>query len=399
MFTKRSALKSLKGGFSNESDLSLYSPQLRRVSTAGYVTYLRHALGFFRFAGSCSNNLNMVRPYSLLRQHLSVTFIRLRSPSGSLPVLDNLADHRWANLRSLTVVGLRATSSSLSQLLMGHPLLETLHLEVFGVYSLALKSGSLPNLKELHADKGIISSILDTSFDEPQKLEVVKGFKLSGIHAMVDGKHADTPLFHNLKRHSRTIRRVELAGWNDMDDIRKLASSLPNVAHLDVGKRLGANPGRAAAQGGPVTNFEEWLEVLDKLPELSALHGVKFFYEISSANLLSPVNNNPNLSTPSSYSTATGSAADSAVAAKINNQMSLMDRSRIKKNDWTASMLVWRCPKLRRVDHWDDGTSRAIVLTRGPVTALAADPSAESGDVAAKENNKVRWEVRRMKAV
>lgn len=341
------------------------------------------------------------------QQDLSISFIRLRSQTGSIPHLDDLLSSRWANLRSLTLVGLRTTSSSLSQLLIGHPLLEALHLEVFGVYSLNLSPGSLPRLRELHASKDIFTSILETSFDDSQCLEVVKGFKLSGVHAMVSGKHADAALFHNLKHHSRTLKRVELAGWNDMDDIRKLASCLPNIMHLDVGKRLSANThSRAAVQAGPVTNFEEWLEVLDTLPELRALHGVKFFYEISSINLLSPATNNPNLSTHSSSTQATGSTShltsvgfDSAAAAKLHSQVSLMDRSRFKKNDWTASMLVWRCPKLRRVDHWDDGTSRIVVLTRGSAALPAAELGVDGAEVASKHSQKVRWEVRRVKSV
>ncbi|KAJ3529980.1 hypothetical protein NMY22_g8764 [Coprinellus aureogranulatus] len=188
-----------------------------------------------------------------------------------------------------------------------------------------------------------------------------------------------------------------------MDDIRKLSSSLPNIVHLDVGKKLNVNA-RGSAQAGPVTNFEEWLEVLDTLSELRALHGVKFFYEVSSINLLPPSSaNNPNLSTPSSSAAAThvsgsGShsahAVDSAVAAKTHSQMSLMDRSRIKKNDWTASMLVWRCPRLRRVDHWDEGSSRIIALTRASPT----DAGGDAVEAASKESNKVRWEVRRLKA-
>jgi hypothetical protein len=143
-----------------------------------------------------------------------------------------------------------------------------------------------------------------------------------------------------------------------MDDIKKLASSLPGLTYLDLGERLNVNtnPGGVVDPG---TNFEEWLEVLLTLAELRALHGVKFFYEISTHNIPNSSINFATVSTASTSSPATihvqaagtipASFGDSLVASKIQSQMSLMDRSRMKKNDWTASMFVWRCPKLRWV--------------------------------------------------
>lgn len=50
----------------------------------------------------------------------------------------------------------------------------------------------------------------------------------------------------------------------------------------------------------------------------------------------------------------------------------------MKKNDEVASVLTWKCPKLRRVDHWDESSGKVIVLL--------------------KEGDKIRWEVRRVKA-
>ena len=47
----------------------------------------------------------------------------------------------------------------------------------------------------------------------------------------------------------------------------------------------------------------------------------------------------------------------------------------MRKNDEIAGVLAWRCPKLRRVDHWDDGGARVVVLLR--------------------DSDGVRWEVRR----
>jgi hypothetical protein len=79
--------------------------------------------------------------------------------------------------------------------------------------------------------------------------------------------------------------------------------------------------------------------VLANLPELVEFHGVQFFYEFSDA-------------------------------------ISQSDRSRIKKNDEVASMLVWKCPKLRRVDYVEN-SGRVIIL--------------------GKESDRLKWEARRVK--
>jgi len=49
----------------------------------------------------------------------------------------------------------------------------------------------------------------------------------------------------------------------------------------------------------------------------------------------------------------------------------------VKKNEETASLLAWKCPKLRRLEHWEDGGSKVIVLLR--------------------EDGKVKYQVRRIK--
>ncbi|KAJ2917923.1 hypothetical protein MD484_g2482, partial [Candolleomyces efflorescens] len=357
-------------------------------------------------------------------KNLQVTFVRpTRSQIGHLPLVNEFLEGRWSNLTGLSLSGVRcAQTTSLEDFLSEHRQLESLHLDVSGVYSanFHLRPDSLPRLRELTSTKVVINAILGCSLSNGEStlrpIETVKGFNLSGMLAIGDGKHVDTELLHNLKKHSSTLHRVELGGWHDMDDIKKLASSLPGLTYLDLGKRLNVNTNRdRGGVVGPVTNFEEWLEVLLTLPELRALHGVKFFYEISTHNIpnSSSVGNPASLSTTSTSSPGTLHAqqtagtipGDSVVAAKIQSQMSLMDRSRMKKNDWTASMLVWRCPKLRRVDYWEDGTSRIIVLTRGPGSSASVGGGA-SGDQAVegemgtvRESSKVRWEVRRLKAV
>ena len=86
------------------------------------------------------------------------------------------------------------------------------------------------------------------------------------------------------------------------------------------------------------------------MPELTTFHGVRFFHAVAS----------------------TDSSAPSAAI------LSLSDRSRVRKNDEVASVLAWKCPKLRRLDHWDDTSGRIIVLIR--------------------DAERVRYEVRRIKA-
>ena len=90
----------------------------------------------------------------------------------------------------------------------------------------------------------------------------------------------------------------------------------------------------------------EWATILAQMPELTTFHGIRFFYEVA--------------------------CTDSASLA-----LSLSDRSRARKNDEVASVLAWKCPKLRRLDHWDDASGRVVVLIR---------------DV-----ERVRYEVRRVK--
>ena len=67
-------------------------------------------------------------------------------------------------------------------------------------------------------------------------------------------------------------------------------------------------------------------------------------------------------------------------------QMSMMERSRMRKNDEIASVLAWKCKKLRRVDHWEENGNKIIVLLRD--NGLGDEPGGK---------DKVRWEVRRVK--
>jgi len=83
-------------------------------------------------------------------------------------------------------------------------------------------------------------------------------------------------------------------------------------------------------------------------PEIATFYGVKLFQQVP----IVPVNEQEPI-------------------------LGVSDRSKLKKNEETASLLAWRCPKLRRLEHWEDGGSKVIVLLR--------------------EDGKVKYQVRRTK--
>jgi hypothetical protein len=167
----------------------------------------------------------------------------------------------------------------------------------------------------------------------------------------------DVAFLFNLKRYERSIKRVELNGWNELEDIRRLIESTPALTWLDVGKK-GSSQAIRDKSITVATNLVEWATLLSELPDLTAFHGVKFFYEVSAQ-----------------------AAAPSATATSTN--LSMTDRSRVRKNDEVAGVLAWKCGRLRRVDHWEEGVGKVIVLVRDGERV--------------NDRDKVRWEVRRVK--
>lgn len=305
-----------------------------------------------------------------------------------------------ANLRCSTPV---APATFLS----AHPALETLHLDINilnGGFSDGnyLVHGSLPRLREIRAPKDVINAILECRNDYPRPLESIKEFKLSGLmsgNGFITPQSSqsvpDSVFLTNLRNVASNINRIKLAGWHDMDDIRKIVAAVPNIQYLDIGKKLGSFALRntVSERGVPVANIYEWTELISTLPELSTLHGVKFFYEVSSASIsssYSPRSNNV-AATLHARGTST-STSTSSVGAKTPRhlsvphpgQLSVMERSRMRKNDEIASLLAWKCTKLRWVDHWDEGSGKVIYLM-GDQHGLHTE-------------DKVRWEVRRLEA-
>ena len=197
------------------------------------------------------------------------------------------------------------------------------------------------------------------------------------------------------KTKAINVRTIELSGWHDTEEIRKLIPSIPNVQYLDLGKKLGAMARRNGhtERGGPSSNpglpasniTEGMIDLLSTLPELSTLHGVKFFYELSSA---------PTDAWVSTCDTSTSALAMACVNSTRQShtaQMSVMERSRMRKNDEIAGVLAWKCGKLRWVDHWDEGSSKIIQLLRDNDVLQTDDGGTPGG------KDKVRWEVRRVK--
>ncbi|KAI0366074.1 hypothetical protein BV20DRAFT_952981, partial [Pilatotrama ljubarskyi] len=256
-------------------------------------------------------------------------------PGFSSPVADDrLLCGRWSGLRPLTLTNLwcnpDAGLDAAAAFLLAHVNLEVLHLDVsFGAGGQAggaalstfkLPAGCHPRLKELKASRDFANALLACPTDRPDRrpLETLTGVRLSG-------SARDRVFLENLRLHcARTLRHLELSGWQEMEDSRKLAQSVARLASLDLGKKA---PGKLAAAN------TEWREVLEQFTELTTFHGIRFFYEFAST--------------------------DSGAA------LSLSDRSRrVRKNDEVASVLAWKCPKLRRLDHWEEGANKVIVLVR-----------------------------------
>lgn len=99
-------------------------------------------------------------------------------------------------------------------------------------------------MKELESSREFASAILSCKSDALQPLEILKGIDLSG-------SESDRPFFENLARAGDKISRIELAAWNQMEDLRKLLQHVPNLIWLDVGN--GHTLNKAIKAYGPVS--------------------------------------------------------------------------------------------------------------------------------------------------
>ena len=176
---------------------------------------------------------------------------------------------RWAHLRALTLSTLWCTPhagpTALAAFLAAHPALETLHLDIsFGAGNdaaargapLKLAPGSLPRLRELRASRDVVVAVLTCPFSDPEvdegvgavrPLETIKGVRLGG-------PVRDRAFLDSLRAHGQTVRRLELAGWNDMEDVRRLVECVPRLTWLDLGRRTSTAMPGAAATGAAATS-------------------------------------------------------------------------------------------------------------------------------------------------
>jgi hypothetical protein len=276
----------------------------------------------------------------------------------------------WTNLTKLVLTDLRfspgAGLDAAATFLSDHPNVEVLHLEVTcgvrgGWGRVILPPNTLPRLREIKANKEVVNTILECPCDAPRPIETIKGVRLSGSSVSDSSWDQDQGFFANLRKYKAALKRIELSGWNEMEDIRRLVECVPGLTWLDVGKKTTNGVPLVKDKFAPVNNTVEWTILLSTLPELTTFHGVRFFYFV----------------------------ADGIMARKMD-EVSASDRSRIRKNDKIASLLAWKCPKLRSLDHWDDTAGRVIVLVRN-------SGACTNGNVPPDEK-KVGWDVRRVKA-
>jgi hypothetical protein len=280
-------------------------------------------------------------------QNLDITYTSPRGPGFSRPIADDFyLVGRWKDLTSLNLNNLWCTTQGLDCLatfLSAHDNIEVLHFDstVASMNTLAtlLPNNTLPRLKELKSSREFANAILSCNSDTPRPLETLKGVKLSGFEW-------DRTFFTNLARAGSKVSRVELAGWNEMEDLRKLLECVPKLSWLDVGNRGPYGPNLNKATN--VYNANEWATMLSLVPEITTFYGVKLFQQVP----ILPVNEKEPI-------------------------LGVSDRSKVKKNEETASLLAWKCPKLRRLEHWEDGGSKVIVLLR--------------------DDGKVKYQVRRIK--
>jgi hypothetical protein len=216
-----------------------------------------------------------------------------------------------------------------------------------------LPSGSLPKLKELRANNSITASIVScpSALTSPRPLETLKGIRLTG-------GVWDQPLLQSLRIGGGTVKRVEMVGWSDIDDIKKLADRVPKISWLDIGKKLGVAACGTSREIIPSTsnsvktanntintNVVDWANALSILPDLTTFHGIKFFYEVSSLALAS-------------------TASSTMHSPACSSRLPASELSRVRKNENIASVLASKCPKLRRFDCWDDIAGKVIVFVR-----------------------------------
>jgi hypothetical protein len=162
---------------------------------------------------------------------------------------DPLADDfllcgRWPQLRSLTLSNIWCSPHSgldiTATFLSSHTNLQILHVDISATpgadaNQLILPPDSLPHLRELKSNRDFANAILQCpcSLNGGRRpLEVIKGVRLTG-------SGADDRFLRNLKTYgSDSVKRLELLGWHDAEDLKRLVECVPHLNWLDLGKRF-----------------------------------------------------------------------------------------------------------------------------------------------------------------
>lgn len=139
---------------------------------------------------------------------------------------------RWTHLKSLALTNVSCSpdaTDAVSSFLAVHGVLEVLHLDIGRVGGrLSLPPNSLPNLRELKCNRDAAQNILSCPADQTRPLETLKGIYLGG-------QASDATLLESLRKHP--IKRLELTGFGEFEELRRLIDCAPKLAWLDVGKR------------------------------------------------------------------------------------------------------------------------------------------------------------------
>ncbi|KDQ53727.1 hypothetical protein JAAARDRAFT_136652 [Jaapia argillacea MUCL 33604] len=198
-----------------------------------------------------TKNPDLIRIFNLLNQcpileSLSVGYDRPNGIGYSNPLADNFfLCGRWPLLRTLVLTNLNCTYNQgrevASTFFLAHPNLEVLHIDIgfhvpnpgggIGKGLIEFAPNSLPRLRELKSNMEVINAILQCPCDQPRPLETLKGVKFSSLPV------THGTLLANLAKHGGELRRVELAGWNEMDDLKRMFECWPKLTWLDLGRR------------------------------------------------------------------------------------------------------------------------------------------------------------------
>ena len=205
-------------------------------------------------------------------QDLTVGYAQRRGGDYLSPVADDLLlCGRWPHLRSLALTNLWSSPQTgldvTSSFLAAHANLQVLHLDLsvgtgLQAGQLTLPPDSLPRLRELRSNRDFASAVLHCPSSIPggRPLEIIKGVKLSGTGW-------DEKFLAGLKMSGGNMKRIELAGWNEAEDVKRLVSCVPKLVWLDVGKR--SNVQTTTAASGPSNLVSDTSSIIHLLRRLT----------------------------------------------------------------------------------------------------------------------------------